>query len=389
MAHPKPRRRRWNAAPLAVLTALGLVAACGDGTPTAPPIPDKDGTVDALAREYGLDRYLGEIAPVSTASKSAGWEAYYFGDSTQSTARCFDGDEYVASVNPGDPKKVALVLSGGGACWSYESCYALGPGFAKDESSPRSGTEDGIMNRTRAANAVSDYSFVYGDYCDGSVWSGDNDVTYRSVTDDTERRTYHRGLQNLSATVTLLKDLYPNPDEILVTGSSAGGYGTMMGYLLMRLAFEEQTIRVLNDSGPWLVNPDKKLLFEDAIENWGLAETMLAFCGGECRANPIVLLDELFPRDPNVTIGLFQYHDDAVIGTLFLGYGLDFQDILKRRTDEFHERYPDRFKRFFHRGVEHTIIGSDRFYELKRWDTKLHDWFAGLITDGPSWVDLP
>ena len=50
--------------------------------------------------------------------------------------------------------------------------------------------------------------------------------------------TYPHGLYNLSAAVSLLQREVPAPDRIVVSGSSAGGFGTYTGYGVTRVAFQ-------------------------------------------------------------------------------------------------------------------------------------------------------
>jgi hypothetical protein len=63
-------------------------------------------------------------------------------------------------------------------------------------------------------------------------------------------------VQNLSAAVTAMRAAFPNPGMIVVSGYSAGGYGTFAGYGVTRVAYPDTPIVTFNDSGPGLQNPD-------------------------------------------------------------------------------------------------------------------------------------
>ncbi len=369
---------------------VAVTTACSDVSVTAPVLvePVIDQPISELISSAGLDRYIDQIQPVSSETFAGNWTGYYYGSGATSQARCFDGGEYVASVRPGKNNNVVLNLGGGGGCWSYESCYVF-PIFVKDESNPLNGEQDGISDRNNALNPLRDDNVVYGDYCDGSVWSGDNTLVYRSSTDATTRTTWHWGLRNLSATISLMKELYPNPDRILVTGASAGGYGTLMGYLLTRAAFPEHIIRVFNDSGPWLLNPEHEFMVNGALDGWGIRKLIPADCPPQWQEQLLFLLDCLLPRDQDVTVALFMHYDDFTIGTSYLTYGTDFPDVLRAQTDKVQTVFPSRFKRYLHDGIKHTIIWDDEFYEIDNHGMKLVDWFAAFLDNSGAWRDLP
>ena len=348
-------------------------------------------SIAELAKELtdlGVDKHLGNIAPVSTATHTGDWTSYHYGTSATAQAKCFDGSEYVASVRDGDANQIVLNLGGGGACWSYESCFVL-PGFVKKESKPLVGEKGGLANRNHADNPIADWAMVYGDYCDGSVWSGDRTVVHKEASSGVTRAAEHYGLRNLSATVTLMHQLYPNPERIVVTGASAGGYGTMMGYLVTRAQYPGVPIRLLNDSGPWLYNPDFPDIGADSVERWGVNDFIPDDCPERCNEQLIYLLEYLFPRDPLVDVALFMHYNDFTIGASYLAYGWDFSDVLVERTDVLANAHPDRFKRFFHDGVRHTIIWSDDLYTINNHGMLLHDWISAFVDDTPDWVDLP
>lgn len=367
-----------------VLACLG--AGCGNEPAPTPSeaVPPGDSTLLASRlAELGYGAWLEGIEP-ATVTTIDGWEVAQFDPA--GPARCYDGGGYVASHRPGNPKRVALVLEGGGACWDWGTCYAIQ--FAKDRSSgpPR---WRGLMEQ-RDENPLRDHAIIYGDYCDGSVWTGDRDVVYRAP-DGTTVPTFHRGLRNLGATVGWMRRLYPAPEQIFITGASAGGYGTMAAWSVVRTAWPDTEIVVLNDSGPWLFNPDKRdVMVEPIYRHWGLRERIPEDCPDACDDQLLYLLDWALPQDNRVRIGLLMHLNDFTIGTGYLGVGLGFPDLLREATGAVHARHPAQFRRFFIEGTRHTIIGSRDLWALEAGGQRFTDWLGALLAGRDrDWPDRP
>ena len=377
-----------------VLILTLSLAACGtDPTATDKPYiePSRpDDPIGPRLEALGVGDYLGQIHPVSSEPhggdwpKSSEWTVHRYGDHGQ--ARCFNGTEFVVSERPRSSDKVVIYTQGGGGCWSYDSCYTL-PIFVKDDSSPiGEGTAThGILNDEEPKAALTDYSVVFGSYCDGSLWTGDATRHYTSADGATSAETYHWGHRNVSAMITLAKKNYPNASKILITGDSAGGYGTLMSSMVARLAWPEADIAVLNDSGPWLMPVDRKLT-EEVLDKWNVRRLIPDDCA-RCSEHMLYFLNFLLPRDPMLRVGLFMRYDDFTIGTSFLQYGAQFPEVLLSTTDEVHDEFPYRFKRYLTDGSAHTVITSDDVYTINGHGQPLSEWIQALVQNTEAWRD--
>jgi len=328
--------------------------------------------------DKGVSRYIG-IKP-ERQERLGDWDIYYYGKDSQ--AICFAGDEFIVSVREGDPERVVLYLEGGGACWDYETCYETRMANVKAGTPGYGGfMMGGFMDKDNPLNPLKDWSIVYASYCDGSVWSGDNDVYYNGVL------TKHHGLQNLSAAVTMLLQRFPAPKKILVTGSSAGGYGTLMGYLVTRSQFPDLVLKVLDDSGPYIENPENQYMHDAVRQNWKIEKYLPEDCE-RCDEQFMYILNWIFKRDPYVKWGLFSYYDDLVIGSVFLNLGPDFKKLLLDVTENIHRTNPEVFKRFFVEGYMHTIMGLPGYYSEEVDGIYFYEWVDGLVNDTEKWQDL-
>lgn len=365
------------------LLALSL-AACGESENLmSPPLakqPDaasKAAYLDQL-QSLGVGQYLG-IKPVTTAT-SGDWQVYVF-DVTAGAA-CIDGSNYQVAVrpSPSGSANTILYLEGGGACWSELTCF--GAPFANRQADLPSSGRGGMFSRDDERNPVRDWNIVFAPYCDGSVHSGDNIVSYG------QRQGYHWGLRNLSAAVSIMQERFPAPQQLLLTGSSAGGFGTFMAMGVVRVAYPDQYVAVLNDSGPGLENPALlDSMGADIRRNWQFEQFLPRDCS-DCDQQLINLIPYALARDPDMHVGLFSYLNDSVIGTVFLQTYDNFPHLLWQNTDPIQQAYPDRFRRYFIEGMEHTILGSDQYYGAPQQPQPFYDWFAGLLErDLTRWVD--
>jgi hypothetical protein len=194
---------------------------------------------------------------------------------------------------------------------------------------------------------------------------------------------WHNGLRQLSAAVNVMKERYPDTNEILIFGSSTGGFGTFAAIPIARLAFPQTQIYVLNDSGPGLFNPQKPEIWVDVRQTWGLDTIFPADCT-DCKRQLSAFYDYLLDNDPNLKIGLFSSYGDAVVASV-VGMNSDlYQSTLLDETDRLKSTYPDVFKRFIVKGESHTI--GDFYREIE--SLTVWDWMTALVNDQPEWKDV-
>lgn len=332
----------------------------------------------------GIDRYIG-ILPTGTSTFGE-WTVNYF----TSPAICLDGSGFIASVKKKDPRKAVLYLEGGGGCWDYDSCYGFLPTVEKKAAGLPPTLPSGLLDDTDPRNPFKDWSMVYGSYCDGSVWSGDTDNVYTNADGTDNRLTHHHGHADVSAAVTLLRENFPLAETVLVTGVSAGGYGTLMAYMVTKTQYPISTVDVINDSGPGLYNPSSPGLLNKARISWGFDKFLpKGNACPQCNEQLLYIVEWYLRRDPRLSFGLVSYEWDFMVGLIFLQMsGPDYEKLLVTTSGNIHDRYPDRFKRFFMIGRDHTIISSPPYYTRAVKGTVVSQWTEDLVTGSPVWSDL-
>ena len=145
------------------------------------------------------------------------------------------GTPYFSTMRIGTENKLMVLFCGGGA--AIDAYAAARPNFIPPVEGEAGfyaaetflvGYFEGhgaIADMKREDNPFRDWSIVVVSYASGDFHCGRNDFMF----DDPEKGKgvcHHRGYYNYRAMVEKMKEFVPNPEKLLVTGYSAGGFGT-------------------------------------------------------------------------------------------------------------------------------------------------------------------
>jgi hypothetical protein len=303
----------------------------------------------------------------------------------------------------GDPKKLLIYLQGGGACWQdFTSCNIL----AEQQFPPADIFLSGIFDFSSPDNPFADYSIVYMPYCDGSVFSGDNDVPDANFPFGPVR--FHRGLRNLSAGMDVAVDTFPSPKKITVAGSSAGGAGAAaFAPFLARFLYGNRTdLTVFNDAGPLALDPDGR---PDAAAaraaDWDFGKFYPASCT-ECSVegqqteivqwrldNDSTIRESFYETDADGTNRFFASTNTPGAAAGFLTQS-EYRDIILTEHDALNRAHRSRYRRFIVSGdATHTALRSPQFYTQDANGVLLNEWTTDFLLagDGDSqgnWRDI-
>lgn len=234
-----PAGRHLSALPL--LALLGLAACGNDSSPAPPLVPDAE---------------FQTISPVGPIE--------YEGRTLQ--PQCMDGSPYHFFVKRGSVNKVLMYYQGGGACWDQDTCSVptcdanVNPNGGDNPNNVRTGFGD----RDNPQNPFRDWSIVFVSYCSCDIHFGD-------AAQDYPRHVEHRGFDNAQVALKWARENLPYPEEVFVTGSSAGAYGAFFhGPLLIR-AWPKARFSVLADAGNGVITQD---FLDGSFPNWGFAANL-------------------------------------------------------------------------------------------------------------------
>ena len=362
---------------LAVLFAVGcgdsaLPAAVDGGPDLTPPGPD----MTHFARPA-----LGTpiTAPMSE------WTWVDFPDST-----CNEGTPTGIGVGLTASKNLLVFLTGGGACWDYDTCFNLGTAatgpftatqFTKEILPATADGSGTLFDRSDEKNPFRDWNLVYIPYCTGDVHAGDNDAMYTKGGDVKTWR--HRGRPNVQAFLARIAATIPEPERAVLSGSSAGGFGAAFNYDLFRQYFPDGKTYLLDDSGPPLIGDEIPPGFvKEWYANWRIDKILGPLCP-ECQTDLSGLVSALGEKYPGDRAALLSSLQDKTIGGYFLKSGPQFQADLYDVATTVIDPLPD-FRYFFVPGTTHTMLGDPARFKTTD-GVALQSWITQMVTDDPAW----
>ncbi len=330
----------------------------------AAPSFDRERFDRLLDQAGGLEFF--DIEPVTEKPAYNGYTRFTF---SKDDMRCFDGTAAAVDISPGDPERVMFYMEGGGASWpGYSLAYQIE--YLMDI---------GYKNR-HPENPLRDWTFVYVPYCDNSIHAGDGEYQQG------KRTVYHHGMRHTAASAALTARLFPNAKKVLVTGASAGGFGTYIAWPMIKYVYPNAKTYVLSDSGVGFWDPAQPETWETIRTSWNLhIPAECTRCDG-----PVMtwLYDLYLEIDPELRIGMFSAWHDAIISGWFLKMNkYAFEGLIRSVTDDIDEYHPDRFARFFIAGDSHTcyefLLPEGANYAVD--GVTLYQWIDRLVNDDPAW----
>jgi hypothetical protein len=190
-------------------------------------------------------------------------------------------------VKRGTVNKLVMYYQGGGACWNALTCGVIGTfdknvvpngtcgGGSNDgelcdtlaDCPDQSGgtacnpgsdnpnhTTTGFGDLTNPNNPFKDWNIVFVSYCTGDIHFGDATQAYHFGPN-----TYpieHKGWHNARTAEKWAREHFLNPEEVFVTGSSAGAYGAFFNAPLHEFVWPQSKFTVLADAGNGIITPD-------------------------------------------------------------------------------------------------------------------------------------
>lgn len=376
-----------------VCVCLLVTSAAAVSKPGKKPRQGLNAQAEQELKDAGVAKYVGLFEPAASVSVGDGWIKHTFDTDGGNGPICIAGTPYSIFTKAQNPSRVLIMLQGGGACWQdFYNCNVL----AEEQEAPPPAPV-GIWDDVTGLNPVEDWSVVYMPYCDGSVFSGDNDVfdpafgAEIGVPQVVVR--FHRGLRNVTAGIDAAKALFPHASRILVAGSSAGGVGAAgFAPFLARMAYgNNKKLMVFNDAGPVAINLDDEDAINARAEDWQFGQFYPASCtecSDEGQGTEIIK----WRLDNDSTIREAFYSTDFDQTNRFfmnlLGDPLGYRDLVISEHGDIHDAHPDRYKRFIQAGkISHTALQTFDFYTSAN-GVPLFEWLDDFLVPRPFWVDI-
>jgi len=325
---------------------------------------------------------------------------------------CSQGTPYSFWVKEGAPNNLAVILAGGGACWTGENCALHGRPLYR----PFAGLEQdpskfgGVFDTDNPENPIADYTIVYLPTGNGDVFLGDSVTTYDVPEMGGQPagtiNILHKGYENAISALDWMFKTYRDPKNVAVMGWSAGAIASPIYTHIVAQQYPDASVTHFADGGgAYRIGEKLAPLFK----SWGTANVLQRVKGFEDLSMDGLSLEDLYVRaarlHPDITFHQYNERRDD-IQALFLGMiGVDKPDV-PANLDRAHAYIcanVSNFRTYTSWGHDEGIIGGyydavlaknaldnrgrphvlDRFYTRQTKGVRFLDWFTAAIQGKP------
>jgi hypothetical protein len=250
----------------------GTAEHCG-GDATAAEI---EARVGALVDDALLAATVSPSVPTGFSEVVPGAQVDYAGRTLEPT--CSAGTPWSFWVRRGTVNKLLVYYQGGGACWSGLTCGGI-PGLVNPTFKQSTGPfdnpanfSDGFADLSNPDNPFRDWHFVFVPYCTGDVHWGDAVVDHENEITGAITTIRHKGYVNAQVAEKWAREHFVFPEQIFVSGSSAGSYGALVNSLyLQEFPYPSTDVAVLGDAGNGVITDD---FLANDLAKWGIEQNL-------------------------------------------------------------------------------------------------------------------
>ena len=222
---------------------------------------------------------------------------------------------------------------------------------------------------------------VYPGVRTGDLHGGDNVATYTSGS--SMRVIHHKGRANLIAFLSRIAATLPTPRKLVVSGSSAGGYGATISYDLFHDYFPSSKFYQLDDSGPLMIGDAVPQTLRDSwYPAWGFDKWIPPLCP-DCKQDLSQLIPTLARKYPGERFALLSYDQDSVIRAYLQQSGPQFQTNLNALAANRYDPLPQAHY-YFITGTSHTFLGRPGTVTAQ--GIELWTWLRQFVEDNAAWT---
>lgn len=144
---------------------------------------------------------------------------------TPDDAIASDGSEWHGIFRKGSENKVIVYFFGGGVSITGETSEG-GTDFFATTMMGQDFVAQGGIGSTIDENPFKDWTFIVIPYASGDFHAGTGEYHY--AENGKEKVVYHNGYNNYTSYMNIVKEYIEEPDTLLITGFSAGGFATSL-----------------------------------------------------------------------------------------------------------------------------------------------------------------
>jgi len=313
------------------------------------------------------------------------------------------GSEYRYFAKRGTVNKLLMYYQGGGACWDGLTCGIPTCSPDATEGDNPNGRTTGFADLSNANNPFKDWHIVFVTYCTCDIHFGD---TTQEYTDDLTIE--HRGYHNSQVAEKWAREHFYDPEEVFITGSSAGAYGAWFNAPLLNDVWAASQTHVLADAGNGVITQE---FLTNEFSNWNFVQNLPEYIpgveealdpSGDGMPDYTEAVATYFPQtnwahystvydgSPGGQTGFYNImlQENPLGAQLWWEASCQFGDVVREQSAVTFEAVPDNYRYYFGTGSRHTMWGSDKVYD----DTTggvptVVDWINGMLASGPDGRD--
>jgi hypothetical protein len=297
--------------------------------------------------------------------------------------------------------KLFIYFEGGGACFNGASCLGNPDSYSQASFNgwTNGGGKSGVFDTANADNALKDWNAVYIPYCTGDVHAGN--ATGVDVPGLGPKNQFFAGFANVGHFLERIVPTFASAKKVVITGVSAGGFGAAFNYHRIAQAFCPRPAILIDDSGPAMADQYVAPCLQERWRTlWGLNANLPADCA-DCSppggGGILNYMDYLGARYPGARLTLISSTEDGTIRQ-FYGFGQNncanidgFPSSLPAATYTAgledlrtnHSKPPALWASYYLPGTAHTYLGGGSYSSTTVGNTKLINWVADVVNDGP------
>ena len=294
--------------------------------------------------------------------------------------RCAHDTEFAFWARPGSSNKLLVYFQGGGGCWSGDTCR-VGSSFydAAVSNNDAPNGRGGILNFNNPENPFSDYHAIYVPSCTGDIYLGNNVQTYETST-GASIEIYHRGFVNLNSAINWAFENVIAPDNVFVTGCSAGSIGSIRAAPHLIEHYADARVTQLGDSLGFLFSTPAAI---DEIygSHHTLPDWIPAFANFDPEQFKMAdLYNAVAANYPEQRFAQYNTERDHVQVRYHTAGGASaetFAPLLADAISDIHSASPN-FRSYMADGNVHCIMPGSDFYSREVNGVRFRDWVADL-----------
>jgi hypothetical protein len=323
--------------------------------------------------------------------------------------QCMQGDQYRFFGKRGSVNKLVMYYMGGGACWNNFTCSA--PTCTTSPPSDLEGLNSGFADFDNPDNPFRDWHYVFVSYCSCDIHYGDATQEYIGADNVTVE---HKGFHNAKVAERWAREHFLNPEEVFVTGSSAGAYGAWFNAPLLHDVWPASQIHVLADAGNGVITES---FLQNEFANWnfvanlpsdipGVLESITEGNGmpGYTEAVATHFPDTtwahystMFDGGTGGQTGFFNImlnNDNPLAWPTWWAASCQFGETALAQSLDIYDTVPSNYRYYFGTGSRHTMWGSDKVYDDVTGNVPpIVSWIDGMLLSGPgvshpAWVNV-